>query len=75
MVRALAPHRTANPENCRLEIVYESSQRSMCILLLDAIGANLIGPYGAGGLQVENQAIERESRYTWNDSCVARWMS
>ena len=43
-------------KNCRLEIVYDSLLRSLSILLLNAIEAKLIGPYG--GLQ----AIERESR-------------
>ena len=33
----------------------------LSILLLGAIGAKLIGPHG--GLQVDKQAIERESRY------------
>ena len=33
---------------------------SLCILLLAAIGAKLIDPYG--GLEVNKQAIEHESR-------------
>ena len=43
----------------RLEIVSVRLLRSPPILLLAAIGAKLIGPYG--GVQVDKHAIERES--------------
>ena len=54
-------HGNVTHKNCRLEIVFDSLLRSLSILLLAAIGAKLIGPHG--GLQVDKQAIERESRY------------
>ena len=48
-------------KNCRLEIVYDSLLRSMSILLLAAREAKLIGSYV--GLEVDKQAIGRDSRY------------
>ena len=48
-------------KNCRSDIVFDSLLRSLSILLLTAIGAKLIGP--PDGLQVNKQAIERDSRY------------
>ena len=54
-------HRNVNPEKLQLEIVYDSLLCSLAILLLAAIWTKFIGPYG--GLEVDKQAIERESRY------------
>ena len=46
---------------CRLQIVYDILLRSLSVLLLAAIWAKLIGPYG--GLAFDKQAIKRESTH------------